>query len=99
MTLRVKISARAAAQLRRAGAWWADNRPSAPGAIAHDFEESIALLSEQPGIGSKYAGIRAEQVRRLYMSRVGYFIYYRSAAGGLEVLAFWHARRGRQPRL
>ena len=44
MTLRVKISARAAAQLRRAGAWWADNRPSAPGAIAHDFEESWAGL-------------------------------------------------------
>ena len=70
-----------------------------PGAIAHDIDESIALLSEQPGIASKYAGTRAGQVRRLYMSRVGYILYYRATSDGLEVLAFWHARRGRQPRL
>jgi plasmid stabilization system protein ParE len=99
MTLRVKISARAAAQIRRAATWWAENRPGAPGAIAHDLEESIALLAEQPGIGSRYSSARAGQVRRLYMGRVGYFLYYRATADDLEVLAFWHARRGREPRL
>lgn len=99
MTLRVKISARAAAQIRRAATWWAENRPSASGAIAQDLEESVALLAEQPGIGSKYSGARAGQVRRLYMGRIGYFLYYRSTADDLEVLAFWHARCGRQPRL
>lgn len=99
MALRVKISARAAGQIRRAAAWWAENRPSAPGAIAHDLEESVALLAEQPGIGSRYTGARAGQVRRLYMGRVGYFLYYRATPKDLEVLAFWHARRGRQPRL
>ena len=99
MALRVKISARAAAQVRRAAAWWSENRLSAPGAITQDLEESVALLAEQPGIGSKYSGARAGEVRRLYMGRVGYFIYYRVAGDNLEVLAFWHARRGRQPRL
>ena len=99
MTLRVKISARAAGQIRRAATWWAENRPAAPGAVAHDLEESVALLAEQPGIGSKYIGARAGQVRRLYMGRVGYFVYYRVTPEDLEVLAFWHARRGRQPRL
>lgn len=67
MALRVKISARAASHIRRAAAWWAENRPSAPGAIASDLEESIALLAEQPGIGTKYSGTRVGQVRRLYM--------------------------------
>ena len=99
MALRVKISARAAAQIRKAAAWWAEHRPGAPGAIAHDLEESVALLAEQPGIGSKYSGARAGEVRRLYMGRVGYFLYYRATPESLEVLAFWHARRGRQPRL
>lgn len=99
MTLGVKISARAAAQIRYAAAWWAENRRSAPGAIAHDFEQSVALLAEQPGIGSKCSGTRAEQVRRLYMGRVGYFIYYRAPAETLEVLALWHASRGHQARL
>lgn len=99
MALRVRVSARAAAQIRRAAIWWAENRSSAPGAIAQDLEESVALLAEQPGIGSKYSGTRAGQVRRLYMGRVGYFVYYRVNGDELQVLAFWHARRGRQPRL
>ncbi|WP_374665371.1 type II toxin-antitoxin system RelE/ParE family toxin [Ramlibacter sp.] len=99
MTLRVKISSRAAAQIRRAADWWADNRASAPGAIAQDLEECVALLADQPRIGSMYSGTRVGQVRRLYMGRVGYFIYYCVNGDDLQVLAFWHARRGRQPRL
>ena len=79
MALRVKISARAARQIRGAAEWWAENRPSAPGAIASDLGQSIALLAEQPGIGTKYSGTRVGQVRRLYMGRVGYFVYYQAA--------------------
>jgi plasmid stabilization system protein ParE len=64
-----------------------------------DIGESLALLAEQPGIGTKYTGARAGTVRRLFMSRVGYFLYYRTSGDVLEVLAFWHASRGKQPRL
>ena len=99
MGLHVRISARAAGQVRRAAQWWLDNRPAAPGAIATDIGESLALLAEQPGIGTKYTGARAGTVRRLFMSRVGYFLYYRISGDVLEVLAFWHASRGKQPRL
>ena len=99
MALRVKISARAGFQIRRAAQWWLENRPAAPGAIAEDISESLKLLSEQPGIGTKYEGARAGTVRRLYMSRVGYFLYYRVSENVLEVLAFWHASRGKQPKL
>ena len=56
MVLRVKISARAASQTRRAADWWLHNRPASPGAVAKDVGESIALLAEQPGIGAKYEG-------------------------------------------
>lgn len=58
MALRVKISARAANQVRKAAEWWVVNRPAAPGAIGVDFGESVALLAEQPGIGAKYVGSR-----------------------------------------
>jgi plasmid stabilization system protein ParE len=100
MALRVKISARAADQVRKAAHWWAENRPGAPGAIAADFAESVALLAEQPGIGAKYAGTRTSGVRRLFLNRVGYFIYYNdynADGGSLQVLAFWHASREHQP--
>ncbi|WP_076999451.1 type II toxin-antitoxin system RelE/ParE family toxin [Variovorax sp. KK3] len=97
MTRRVKVSRRAAAQIRGAAEWWQSNRPGAPGAIAADFGAAIALLSEQPGVGAKYQGARALGVRRLFLSRVGYFIYYKADDDQLQVLAFWHASRGHQP--
>ena len=99
MALRVKISARAASQVRKAAEWWVRNRPAAPGAIGVDFRESVALLAEQPGIGTKYEGARAPGVRRLFLGRVGYFIYYKAEGGTLHVLAFWHASREHQPAL
>lgn len=99
MALRIKISARAASQIQKAAEWWAQNRPAAPGAVGSDFSEAVALLAEQPGIGSKYEGARAPGVRRLYLGRIGYFIYYKVQDGTLQVLALWHASREHQPAL
>jgi plasmid stabilization system protein ParE len=97
MPLRVKIAARAANQVRKAAHWWAGNRPSAPGAIGADFAEAVALLAQHPGIGAEYQGSRAPGVRRLFLNRVGYFVYYKAEAGELKILAFWHASRENQP--
>lgn len=99
MALKVKIAARATNQVRKASEWWSVNRPNAPGAIATDFGEAVALLAEQPDIGAKYEGSRTVGVRRLFLSRVGYFIYYKAENGFLHVLAFWHASREHQPSL
>ncbi len=99
MRLRVKISARAAAEIRRAAEWWLANRPAAPAAIGTDFADAVALLAEQPGIGAKYEGARIPGVRRLLLSRVGYFIYYMADAEDLKVLAFWHSSREHRPML
>ena len=99
MALRVRVATRAANQIRKASEWWSVNRPNAPDAIAVDFGASVALLAEQPSIGAKYEGARTPGVRRLFLSRVGYFVYYKTENGFLYVLAFWHASREHQPRL
>jgi plasmid stabilization system protein ParE len=99
MSLQVKISARAAAEIRRAAEWWHASRPAAPAAIGTDFADAVALLAEQPVIGAKYEGARVPGVRRLFLSRVSYFIYYTADARDLKVLAFWHSSREHQPRL
>lgn len=88
MALQVRVSARAASQIQRAATWWADNRPAAPGAIGKDFAEAVALLAEHPGIGAVYEGTRTPGLRRLYLSRVRYFIYYKADQHFLQVLAF-----------
>jgi plasmid stabilization system protein ParE len=99
MTLRVKVSARAAAQIHKAAEWWAENRPAAPGAVRTDVGEALALLAQQPGIGIAYEGTRTQGVRRLLIGRIRYFIYYRVTPEALEVLAVWHVSRGHQPTL
>ena len=58
MALRVKVSARAASQIRKAAEWWAENRPAAPGAVRVDIGEALALLAQQPGFGTAYEGAR-----------------------------------------
>lgn len=97
MARKVLFFARTAAQVRQAARWWQENRPAAPGAVATDFREALALLAEQPGIGAKYEGARTPGVRRLYLSRVRYFVYDLASDDSLRVLAFWHEGRGQLP--
>jgi plasmid stabilization system protein ParE len=87
MALRVKVSARAASQIRKAAEWRAENRPAAPGAVRTDIGEALALLAQQPGIGTAYEGARTKGVRRLLVGRIRYFIYYGVTPGTLELLA------------
>lgn len=97
--LRVEVTPRAAAQIERAARWWAESRPAAPGAIADDFEEAKTLLAAQPGVGAKSSSLRYPELRRLYLSRVRYHVYYRVTPGKVVVLAFWHSSRGTDPKL
>lgn len=97
--LRIKVSGRAAAEIRRAAEWWADNRPSAPGAVRKDVDDALALLALQPGVGVRVPDTKVGGVRRLLVARVRYYLYYRVTLGTVEVLAFWHSSRGSSPRL
>jgi plasmid stabilization system protein ParE len=99
MALRIRVSARAAKQIREAAGWWAENRPAAQGAVRTDIGEALALLAQQPGIGAAYSGARTSGVRRLLVGRIRYFIYYRATPTTLDVLAVWHVSRGTQPTL
>ena len=99
MTLRVKVSARAASHILKAAEWWSENRPAAPGAVRTDIGEALALLAQQPGIGTAYEGTRTKGVRRLLVGRIRYIIYYRVTPETLDVLTVWHVSRGKQPSL
>ncbi len=99
MTLRLRISARAAAEIERADAWWRENRLSAPGAVREDLKAAFKVLLQQPGIGVKVASARLDGTRRLHLERIRYFIYYRVKNYELAVLSVWHSSRGRGPRI
>jgi plasmid stabilization system protein ParE len=97
LALTVRIKPRAQRQIEAAAAWWAENRPAAPGAILADLEGALSLLAREPGIGTKVQLPAHDVVRRLYLRRVRYFIYYRVQGRVLEVISFWHERRGGSP--
>ena len=62
-----------------------------------DLRGALDLLVREPGVGSKVETSRSEIVRRLYLGRIHYFVYYRVRGNMLEVVAFWHERRGHTP--
>jgi len=97
--LRITVSRDAQAQIEEATAWWAQNRPFAPGAVRQDLDRILGLLSVQPGIGARTRSAKLQGVRRITLSRIRYYVYYRVSGDALEVLAFWHTSRGRRPRL
>jgi plasmid stabilization system protein ParE len=98
-TLAVEIDKAAKRQIDEAHDWWEDNRPAAPNAIREDFEVMTRLLARNPEIGRRSHGTKKRNVRQLFLPRVGYTIYYRvnRSPPRLEILAFWHARRGKGP--
>jgi plasmid stabilization system protein ParE len=95
--LKVEVTPRAALQIEMAAKWWSTNRPAAPDAIRLDFQEAVALLSHQPDVGAKSRSPRYPGVRRLFLSRVRYHIYYHVQGEKVVILAFWHASRGSGP--
>lgn len=97
--LDVEVTPRAAIQIEAAATWWSKNRPAAPDAIRIDFQEATALLSRQPGVGAKSSTARYPELRRVYLSRVRYHIYYHVRGEKIFVVAFWHASRGTGPGL
>jgi plasmid stabilization system protein ParE len=95
--LRVEITDSAQAQISAAASWWAKNRPAAPDAIRDDLDRILELLRVQPVIGTMARRTTLSGVRRVTLSRIRYYVYYRVADDALQVLAFWHTSRGTEP--
>ena len=96
---RVEITPVAEAHLADADAWWLDHRPFAPGAIREEVTRASQLLAQQPHIGSSAANAKVAEVRRIFLARVRYHVYYRilESENVVEILAFWHASRSERP--
>jgi len=95
--LRIEITDNAQAQISNAAAWWAENRPAAPDTIGEELDRILDLLRVQPAIGTLARRATLSGVRRVTLSRVRYYVYYRVVGDALQVLAFWHTSRGSGP--
>src|SRR5258706_6319720 len=94
----LQVTALATRHIREAERWWRHNRAAAPNAIREELERAFALIASQPQVGGRAANARLPDVRRVFMPRIGYHVYYHVVgAEYVEVVAFWHARRGAGP--
>jgi plasmid stabilization system protein ParE len=91
------ISERARRHIDEAQRWWLENRDKAPEALEEELRETFALLLDTPAIGALVPTRKRKFMRRIYLPRTRYYVYYLNRAPGIEILALWHAAR-RPPR-
>ena len=81
--------------------WWSAHRPSAPKALVRDLRQALRAIAEQPNVGRRVKGVQFENVRRVHLTRIRYYLYYRLNVDDdtVEILALWHSSRGSDPPL
>lgn len=99
--LPVRIVESATRAILEAAEWWSANRPKAPDAFAEELDRALQLLASQPAIGARARNIKLAGVRRIHLTRVHYYLYYRviPEPATVEILALWHTKRGSPPKL
>ena len=97
----VGFTPRASREVSEAKRWWRANRTKAPDALEEEIRTGLELISTTLGIGEVARNVALPGVRRIFLNRVKYHLYYRPNVESrtIEVVALWHARRGSGPHL
>jgi plasmid stabilization system protein ParE len=95
LRLQVQATRRAAREIRAASKWWDENRPAAPDAFREAIDKAFELICTQPHIGEVATNVKLPGVRRILLSKVQYYLYYRvrSKPHTVEVVAIWQTSR------
>ena len=98
--MKIRLTARAALQVRSVDAWWREHRAEATGFI-DEFDHAVELLGTTPDLGAIYLPKAAFGVRRLLLPTSQHYLYYtlRRDRQTLRILAVWSCYRGRGPGL
>jgi plasmid stabilization system protein ParE len=93
--LLLQVTRRARREIRAASAWWDENRPAAPDAFRDAIDKTFELICTQPTLGAVATNVTLPGVRRILLSKVQYYLYYRvrSNPPAVEIVAIWHTSR------
>ncbi|HEY8208202.1 MAG TPA: type II toxin-antitoxin system RelE/ParE family toxin [Myxococcaceae bacterium] len=94
----LKIAPQALKDIRTVDAWWRANRPAARHLLRAELRKAFRLLREHPHVGSHGLHVLARGIRRLYLRKTRYFIYYSVRGEDVEILRVWHSSRKVEPR-
>jgi plasmid stabilization system protein ParE len=94
VSLAVRFSAEAAAELDDAAAWYDEQRPGLGTAFIDAVATAAASLANWPRSGAPVAGLAADlEVRRAPVGRFPYHLAYLVTDDHIRVLAVAHDRR------
>jgi plasmid stabilization system protein ParE len=96
---RLDVSRLARRQVRELNRWWRRNRSAAPTAVHDELARVFRLILSYPQIGPPALDVDLPDVRRIHLSRVAHYLYYRVLESDrvIEVLAVWADSRGEGP--
>ena len=69
--------------------------PGELGVAARGSSSCVDAAASPPFIGARAKSEKG--LRRFYLRRLRYFLYYRVSDDVVDVLAFWHEARGQSP--
>jgi plasmid stabilization system protein ParE len=99
VSLPVRTTPEADAQIRNIDEWWRANRPAAPDLFLDELNASFDIISRAPLIGRIYRRAPVAGTRRILLAATRYHVYYVPQVDEVKVLAIWHAQRGVGPPL
>lgn len=97
--LAVVFQRRATREIAEVDAWWRKNRPSSPDLFLMELERMLTAVALVPSLGAPSLSERLRGLRRVLLKKTRYHVFYRVRGDVLEVLAVWHAARGKGPRI
>ncbi|HET7435412.1 MAG TPA: type II toxin-antitoxin system RelE/ParE family toxin [Thermoanaerobaculia bacterium] len=98
---RIDVGNTARRQIDEVNRWWRANRSAARNTVETELARVFRLILNHPYIGPAAEDVDVAEVRRIHLSRIGHYLYYRvlEAEGVVEVLAIWSDSRGETPQI
>jgi plasmid stabilization system protein ParE len=99
VSLQVRTTPEADAQVRTIDEWWRRNRLAAPDLFLEELASTFKVIGYAPQLGRVYRQSPVPGTRRILLKRSRYHVYYVPLDTEVRVLAVWHAQRGAGPPL
>jgi len=99
VSLPVRTTPEAEAQIRAVDDWWRKNRLASPDLFEEELSTSFEMIGRAPNIGRLYRLSPIPDTRRVVLKATRYHVYYVPLVAEVRVLAVWHAKRGAGPSL
>lgn len=96
--MKIVLLAEAQRRFEAEDEWWREHR-DAKELFVEEFEDTLALLTSTPEIGSIYRRARGKLIQRVLMRKTRCHVYYfhDHEHGVVEIHSIWGAIRGRGP--